>query len=213
MIKYSDLEVNPYGMDREELNRLGEKLAKRANQRMLRLERATSAISGESYASYGAYVNYAVPALTEGRSRFEENVSKMNIHTLQSRILALQKFLNAESSTVSGQRAIEKRRIETFSSGKWGRGRYSVGELGLARKLGSASNREFYEFLNSSQFQQLLRLGYDSEDVVEIYDQLTDEGDFSGAMDKIDKALNSLEDEGFFAEKSLTDFLELPPLQ
>lgn len=213
MRKNNDLEINPYGMDREALNRLGAKLAKRANQRMLRLERATSAVTGERYSSYGAYTNYAVPALTEGRRRFEENVSKMNVHTLQSRILALQKFLNAESSTVSGQRAIEQRRIDTFSSGKWGYGRGAVGDLGLARKLGAASNKAFYEFLNSSQFQDLLRLGYDSDDVVEIYDQLVEEGNFSGAMDKIGAALKSLEEAGFFSEKSLTDFLGLPPLQ
>lgn len=183
-------EVDPYGiLDNNMLQQYARKLSKRANQRMLRLERAKSNITGESYASYGAYVNYAQWSLTEGKRRFEENYKGWGDNPLRLRIARLQQFLNAESSTVSGQRAIERRRIETFSSGKWKSGRYADDLANTQRKIVSASNSDFYDFLNSKTFQDLMIAGFTSEQAIELYDELYEQYG-EDAADKLGEAFD-----------------------
>lgn len=146
---------NPYkASSSDELNNIRRTLAKRANQRLVRLERAYSYITGESYASYGA-ASYAYDYLrSKGRNRFSESRTYTNdFNVLRREILELQRFLGAVTSTVAGQRAVEQRRVHTFE------------EKGIK----FAGNKEFYDFLNSKLFDDLSKT-FDSNKIVEIYD-------------------------------------------
>lgn len=159
--KYKSIYQESHSKD--ELKEIRRKLAKRANQRIVRLERATSNITGESYASYGAIdqVNYYL----KGKRRFSENLKYTDdVDLLKREINELQKFLESPSSLVSGQRAIEKKRQETFASGKWGTG----GATGVSLK--NANNKEFFNFLNSNTFHNLVSKGFTSEQIIELYD-------------------------------------------
>lgn len=172
--KYKSIYQESHSKD--ELKEIRRTLAKRANQRMVRLERATSEISGESYASYGAIDQ--VKYYLKGKRRFSENLKYTDdIDLLKREINELQKFLESPSSLVSGQRAIEKKRQETFASGQWG-GRWEKDEkTGEWKKVGvtgvslkNASNKEFFNFLRSNTFHNLVAKGFTSEQIVEIFD-------------------------------------------
>ena len=146
---------NPYkSASAEELNSVRRTLAKRANQRIVRLERSYSSITGESYASYGA-IDYAKDYLQKiGRNRFSEKKDYSDdFNLLRREILQLQKFLSSESSTVYGQREIEQKRIKTFES----------------KGIRFSGNKEFYDFLNSKDFADLAKQ-IDSDKIVEYYD-------------------------------------------
>lgn len=204
--------INPYFInDTKELKSLATKLSKRANQRMLRLERAKSVVTGESYSDYGAYREYAQDALSPGRARFETNYSQWSDVDIRRRIAKLNTFLNAKSSTVAGQREIEYKRISTFESGKWGGGRYSD-DLAKTRKLGVATNKEFYDFLNSQTFYDLRNIGLTSEELVEFYDELATKYTPKEIEEKLTAALGKFRAEEDVPLKNFMDFLGLPPL-
>ena len=141
-------------------------LAKRANQRMVRLERAESKITGEKY-DFGA-IEIAKHYL-DGKKRFSENKSYTDdISKLRREITVLQGFLTSKSSTVKGMREIENARLKTFESGNWGaKAKYGNGK---SRSLKFASTKEFYAFLNSSTFKKLTSSGFTSDQIVELYD-------------------------------------------
>ena len=106
---YNDLS----GMSQRELSQTRRKLAKRANQRLLRLERSESPVTGEAYHA-GAY-DIALDYLrTIGREkRFSESINyaktideesgetAYNIYRLKREILELDTFLHSKTSTVS----------------------------------------------------------------------------------------------------------------
>lgn len=166
----ADIEADVWrgGQSYGELQELRRRLAKRANQRLVRLERATSDVTGESYASYGA-ADIAYEYLQQqGRNRFSEVMGKdpagrSDVNALRREITTLQSFLSAKSSTVAGQREIEKKRMSTFETGGWGKS-------GKGAPLQFSSNKDFYDFLNSSAFRELSGV-FDSDQIVEIYDK------------------------------------------
>lgn len=178
-------------INKNEAEDLRRTLAKRANQRLVRLERSSSNITGEGYATYGAapiaysYISEKYP----GKKRFPEkkdfNGSYAN---LVNEILELSSFLESKSSTVAGQRAIEKKRVETFQSGKWGPA-YKVGGGAERKSIASATNKEFYDFLNSSYFTKLKSLGFTSEQIIEMYDSSIEKGISDDIIyEKLDRA-------------------------
>lgn len=174
------LETNFYQMSNVEqmdLNSVRRQLAKAANQRMVRLEKATSNITGNTYA-FGAY-DIAQDFLSEsGRHRFSEAMQlDRDMYDIIREITVLQNFLSAKSSRVGGQREIEKERVTTFV------------KAGISKEV--ASSKEFYDFLNSETFERLAgkskgrdengrikRTGgvLNSEDIVDIYNRASDEG-------------------------------------
>lgn len=164
------LSFNPTkkGISTAELKRIRRSLAKAANQRMVRLERSTSVITGESYTSYGAYTiaqRYLQKSKgsTAEKLRFSETLeSKQSTEAMQKDILELQQFLKAKTSRVAGQKQIEKLRMQTFESGRWGKGRN-------ARKLKFASTKQFYDFISGDVFKKLSSV-LSSEQILEIYD-------------------------------------------
>lgn len=132
--------------DIDELRALRRQLAKAANQRLVRLENTKSEISGESY-TFGAY-DIAMQYIEDsGLKRFSENINYRPIgkdtdteaERLQGEIDVLQGFLSMKSSRIKGMRDIEAARVETFE----GKG------------ITFASNKEFYDFLNSETFKHL----------------------------------------------------------
>lgn len=142
----------------DELQQMRRKLAKRANQRIVRLEKAESLVTGETLGNFGAIekVNdYLGKQGKEGKLRFSERQHvAMSSRDLKREISELQNFLNAKTSTVSGAHKIEKMRIETF----------------LKKGISFGSNKEFYDFLNSDVYQKSL-LGFDSNTIVDVYDK------------------------------------------
>lgn len=142
----------------DQLEQMRRKLAKRANQRIVRLERAESLVSGESLANFGAIekVNqYLQKQGKEGKLRFSERQQvAMSSRELKREISELQNFLNAKTSTVSGAHKIERLRIDTFKK----------------KGIEFASNKEFYDFLNSDVYQKAIT-GFDSSTIVDVYDK------------------------------------------
>ena len=155
----------------DELQRMRRALAKRANQRIVRLERGVSKVTGEKLNTFGAvtevydYLNRQ----KEGRTRFRETRKAFtDSQTLKREITVLQGFLGRKSSLVSGMREIEQKRITSFESGKWGT---KWKKTGIPNKpLRFSSNKEFYDFLNSETFKGLVSTGFTSEQIVDLYD-------------------------------------------
>lgn len=85
------------------------KLGKRANQRMLRLER-----SGLDYYAYDRASEFLKTEMM--RNRFPESVKSMDAADIVRSIEEAQKFLSNPSSLVSEQKKIRKNRLEGFRS-------------------------------------------------------------------------------------------------
>ena len=168
-----DLVADVYkgGYSIDELQRMRRALAKRANQRIVRLERGESKVTGEKWNTFGAVID-AYDYLNrqkEGRVRFRESLNAItDAQELKREITVLQGFLGRKSSLVSGMKEIEKKRISAFESGKWGTKWKKTGTPN--KPLHFTSNREFYDFLNSETFKGLVSTGFTSEQLVEIYD-------------------------------------------
>lgn len=155
----------------EELQRMRLALAKRANQRILRLERGQSKVTGEKWNTFGAvtevydYLNRQ----KEGRTRFRETAKAVtDSQALKREITVLQGFLGRKSSLVSGMKEIEQKRISSFETGQWGTKWKKTGVPN--KQLHFSSNKEFYDFLNSETMKGLLSTGFTSEQLVELYD-------------------------------------------
>lgn len=85
------------------------KLGKRANQRMLRLER-----SGLDYYAYDRASEFLKTEMM--RNRFPESVKSMDAADIVRSIEEAQKFLSSPTSLVSEQKKIRKNRLEGFRS-------------------------------------------------------------------------------------------------
>lgn len=175
------------GMSQKDLSQLRRKLAKRANQRLLRLERSESPVTGEAYHA-GAY-DIALDYLRQiGREkRFSESINytktideetgetAYDVYRLKREILELDTFLHSKTSTVSGNKAAEKKRIETFTSEKFGLDKETV------------ASKEFYDFLQSEAYDYFLKNSFTSEQLMDVYDIYRK----AGADDRaIQKAVN-----------------------
>lgn len=167
---YSDLT----GMTATELAAIRRKYAKRANQRLVRLERSTSPVTGETYHA-GAY-DIAQEYLREiGRGkRFSESINytktteegkiKYDINRLKREILELDTFLHSKTSTISGNKEAEQKRIDTFTSEKFGFSRETV------------TSKGFYDFLQSEAYDYFLKNSFTSEQLMDVYDIYRDAG-------------------------------------
>lgn len=190
---------------RKDLLEYRRKLAKRANQRLLRLERAKSGITGEPLSGVGASeIAYAyLESQYKGRRRFQERLdSPLKDNALKMEISTLQSFLEAKSSLVSGMRAIEESRVKTFESGRWGSGKYTDGER---RRLKFASTKEFYDFFHSDTFRNLSGQGFTSEQIIEAYDKARETGDGAdeAALEALQEALETFRAKGRATLKDL----------
>lgn len=150
---------------KEELAAIRTKLAKRANQRLLRLERASEK-EGKSYL-YGAYEHYAVKKLGD-KPRWKENKTYHgSITSLRKEVQEIVTFLNAKSSVASGIREIEAERDRIFQSGEWGKGR------GIKIEV---TDSEFYRFLSSGVLRSKLSQYFTSSQIISAYEKARESG-------------------------------------
>lgn len=158
-------DVNPYKINEKELARLYTSLAKRLNQRMVRLERA-----GFTSESGGAYADYNVILKKFGyKKRIREkikldysdrNVLYMQVSSMRKQVKMMQYILSEKSSTVPGWNSIIKKRREKLS------------EYGLEFK----DKSEMSAFFQSYAFE-LISLLYSSEQAVEFVGKSLRDGD------------------------------------
>lgn len=190
------LSVDPYrdGLSASELEKVRVTLAKRANQRLVRLERSQSGVTGESYSEYGAAqlaYEYLRTTNKSGKLRYRESpMANGDINQIRRDIVSMQTFLASESSTLRGQKAIERKRINTFEK----------------KGIHFANNKEFYEFMNSQTFKGLVAAGFSSEQIIEMYDEARIKGKESHA-DVIAKFGQALD--GFRGSRAPADFKTL----
>lgn len=158
-------EVNPYKINEKELARLYTSLAKRLNQRMVRLERA-----GFISESGGAYADYNVILKKFGYNKrirekikldySDRNVLYTQISSMRKQVQMMQNVLKEKSSTVPGWNSIIKKRREKLS------------EYGLEFK----DTNEMSAFFQSYAFE-VISLLYSSEQAVEFVGKALRDGD------------------------------------
>lgn len=188
--KEVSIDIYRESMSLTDMQLLRRKLAKRANQRIVRLERASSSITGEAFNEFGAVTDaYSyLERQKKGRKRFQERADAItDTMELRREISVLQGFLGSKTSLVSGIREIELQRIRTFESGNWGKTSRYTGKA--RREIKFASTKEFYEFLGSKTFQGLKKSGYTSEQLVEIYDEARESEEADEVLEKMEEAL------------------------
>lgn len=153
----------------KELLSIHKSLAKRSNQRLVRLERSRSAVTGEAFDSFGAAAIAKDYLSGQGKNRFSESAKTKDRQELLKDIKVMQQFLLSPTSTVKEQKAIEKKRIETFSKPK------ELDGVEIRDGIEFAGNKEFYDFLSSESFKELSK-SFNSNTIVEAYDQARQEG-------------------------------------
>lgn len=158
-------DVNPYKINEKELARLYTSLAKRLNQRMLRLERAGfTSESGGAYADYNAILKkFGYNKRIREKINFDysdRNVLYMQISSMRKQVQMMQNVLKEKSSTVPGWNSIIKKRRKKLS------------EYGLEFK----DTSEMSAFFQSYAFE-LISLLYSSEQAVEFVGKSLRDGD------------------------------------
>ena len=172
-------DVNPYKINEKELARLYTSLAKRLNQRMVRLEKA-----GFTSESGGAYADYNIILKKFGyKKRIREkikldysdrNVLYMQVSSMRKQVKMIQYILKEKSSTVPGWNSIIKKRREKLS------------EYGLEFK----DRSEMSAFFQSYAFE-LISLLYSSEQAVEFVGKSLRDGE---TMNEITSKLEEFRD-------------------
>lgn len=162
---YGSWDVFHTSHTRTELEARRAQLAKVANSRILSLERAKSAMTSESFYKSTQFdtVKEYIANQTGGKRRFSESKNyKKTDFQLKQEITVLEGFLNMQTSTVGGSRRRESKIQESFR------------EKGLSDDVTSSS--EFWRFLNSETFSNLVSETLDSEDIIDIIDRASDDG-------------------------------------
>lgn len=162
---YSDEEL-------AELNKLRRKLAKRANSRLLSLERA-----GIEYGAYAQAAHYLSQVVSPGRKlRFSE-VAALPLKDLRQQLYEIERFLNAQTSTVGGVHKYQSQVYATAAA------RYKF-------DTGSISEADYLNFVSSQSFQVAKKQGYiSSEELVEFFNYASSQGKTNA---EIKQALNDL---------------------
>lgn len=129
--------VNVKTLTTSELLQLRRKLAKRINQRMVRIE-AKGLTQGGAYADYQNILN----RFFGGAKRIPENLNIYK-HLPRTEVSAMQKLLKEKTSTVQGWNEVMEARVQTMYK-----------KYGVQFK----NNQELYDFINSLEFEALSRL-------------------------------------------------------
>lgn len=155
-----------------ELNKLRRKLAKRANSRLLSLERA-----GIEYGAYAQAAHYLSQVVSPGRKlRFSE-VAALPLKDLRQQLYEMERFLNAQTSTVGGVHKYQSQVYATAAA------RYNF-------DTGAISEADYLNFVSSQAFQVSKKQGYiSSEELVEFFNYASSQGKTNT---EIKQALNDL---------------------
>ena len=132
----------------DDLNKLRVKLARRANSRLLRLEKR-----GLVGWAYKPAVRYTQKAYGSNRFSTRKEISDDPFEVIEE-VEEIINFLNAESSTVTGVRNIESRITETFRK----------------KGLDVKNPKDFFDFLNSETYKQSEK-NLSSEQIQELFDR------------------------------------------
>ena len=196
---------------REELLKIRRSAAKAANERMVRLERGESLVSGEKLDSFGVieqtreYIRSSINdrrsfATSQGRKfrepkalRFSETLNQNhleNLNDIKREIAEIQHFLNSKSSTVQGMHDIERKRIAKFE------------EHGIT----FSTNKEFYDFFKSDIYKDFVENYYSSETLVELYQSARELGKDGTPYShrEIIEAMQNYREEAAINKKKLT---------
>lgn len=138
--------INVKLMNTSEQLELRRKLAKRINQRMVRLEKK-GLTKGAAYADYQDLLN----KFFGGAKRIPEN-TKIYRYLPRTELKSMQTLLREKTSTVQGWNDIMDARVRTFKE------RYGI-EF--------RDNYELYDFINSLEFEYLSKL-YDSKQALRL---------------------------------------------
>lgn len=173
----NELTVSPWTLDAVQLEDLRVRLAKRANQRIVRLERR-KASTGE-YLSEFSPAQYAYEQIKKtktaenkpitGKLRFKEGKRPLGDAQSRMEVYAMQSFLSMETSKAGKAARYVSKTEQTFK------------ERGIA----AAGYKSFYNFLNSAAFASL-KGDLNSNDIVDLYNKAHDEGN---SFKKIDAAI------------------------
>lgn len=132
----------------DDLNKLRVKLARRANSRLLRLEK-----KGLVGWAYKPAVRYTQKAYGSNRFSTRKEISDDPFKVIEE-VEEIINFLNAESSTVTGVRNIESRITETFRK----------------KGLDVKDPKDFFDFLSSETYKQSEK-NLSSEQIQELFDR------------------------------------------
>lgn len=173
--------LNPYSYSFKvgEARSLYRTLAAEANRRMAELEQSASPITGKPYTGW-AYKHYG-QAVLDGGTRWESDMDDYDRFKLYRRIVQLQAFLGAKSSTVEGARSIEEKTLKTFRTKTASRRALQGDPSELWDLLESGIVREFEDSGMGSAVVADLIIGAvnlnekNSEDIKEILDQALEE--------------------------------------
>ena len=154
--EYLNIDLRGKRYDIDEVRALRRKLAKRANARLLSLER-----KGLTKNAYRVATRYT--QATRGRNRFSEAYLKSaEISYLREDIENLRVFLNSVTSTLSGYKQLKKERIDRFRQ----------------KGLKIDDEDQFYRFLNSKIYKDLANKLISSDKLIEFYDDVVDSGKY-----------------------------------
>lgn len=143
-----------------------EKLARRANARLRRLEKA-----GRAFWAYDSATVYTQKAY--GKNRFPQSPRNMSERAKRRNLREIQRFLGLQTSTVSGSKKVDDMIVDTFRSADHG---FQV-----------IDRREFFNFLNSAVYKDIANHTMDSERLIEFYDRMSSEQ--GASLDYIKEAL------------------------
>lgn len=137
----------------DDLNKLRVKLARRANSRLLRLEK-----KGLVGWAYKPAVRYTQKAYGSNRFSTRKEISDNPFEVIEE-VEEIINFLNAESSTVTGVKNIESRITETFRK----------------KGLDIKNPKDFFDFLSSETYKQSEK-NLSSEQIQELFDRAVGAG-------------------------------------
>lgn len=171
-----NIDVRRGGYTLEELDRMRRKLAKRANARLLALERA-----GRDYWAYDIAQQYLN---ARNRRRFSERAFKGSERNAVRELEEIISFLNSASSTISGSKAIENKIKSSFA-----RKGVNVSELG---------SRDFFDFLDWYNSDKRGRSKIQSAMAIDFYNKAIQQGkskeDVQAAIEQFKQGRASLRD-------------------
>lgn len=171
-----NIDVRRGGYTLEELDRMRRKLAKRANARLLALERA-----GRDYWAYDIAQQYLN---ARNRRRFSERSFKGSERNAVRELEEIISFLNSASSTISGSKAIENKIKSSFE-----RKGVNVSELG---------SRDFFDFLDWYNSDKRGRSKIQSAIAIDFYNKAIQQGktkeDVQASIEQFKQGRASLRD-------------------
>lgn len=159
-------------MDRPIAEKHLKKAAHAANQRLREIER--QGLQDESAYSIARRAQQA-RGITREKARFPEGFSTMSDREFRQTVRAIEKFLSADTSTLSGIKTVSRKVVASVREKLNTRGR-NIGD--------KATDSDLIKFLSSQEFRRLRQM-YPSDELIE--DFITEVNDGRNAQEIIDE--------------------------